>query len=303
MANLGVRVQDILAQVQQVRSMPEVDRNKMLTQALEGINRGSAGGQLIQVENLQPLTTSLLELDGAALEHAAEAATSLAESIKPVEHASSSGGSGKADALAQMIGQPDPKAVEVLHAAFTSLPVTARKAAIQLLPEQARPAVIAVQFLSSEQAGALSAQIPEIMSAAAVAQQPIPAAADCDNGTQEVEALKKARVDAVMSMRRVFTSLPQRARKELTKVVPAEQQGMVQMLDQCAEGIQEEDVVVMLDTMDGQLQGRKPSSGSGSGKGEDGEGESGKELKTQQMKELAHVAAAGARLETRRLWK
>jgi len=62
---------------------------------------------------------------------------------------------------------------------------------------------------------------------------------------------------------------------------------------------------VMLDTMDGQLQGRKPSSGSGSGsgKGEDGEGESGKELKTQQMKELARVAAAGARLETRRLWK
>ncbi len=52
-----------------------------------------------------------------------------------------------------------------VHKVFLALPTKGRRSAIQLLPEEARPVGVALQFISSAQVKTLASQLPQLQTA------------------------------------------------------------------------------------------------------------------------------------------
>ena len=95
-------------------------------------------------------------------------------------------------------------AVSTIHRKFKELPTVARKALIEELPQEVRPAVVALQFVPSAQAGAIARKLPKIrLAAEKVFSRP---------RKEKMSKRDAKRVDAAMEIQKSFT-LPPRARQ------------------------------------------------------------------------------------------
>ncbi len=179
------------------------------------------------------------------------------------------------------------------HKTFLALPLKARRALVNVLPEQMRPIGVALQFVSLDQARSLAMRLPALQEAAQVVAQ------DREHGGQQQQeqqqedaaAAHAARVKAAKLLRDTYMDLPDRSRRAMFQALPKEARPVAEM----AEGVKsEKDFDTLLRFVDG---GDEQQTGASKteGGGED-------QAEAAAKKQAKAAASLAARAEARRLW-
>lgn len=183
-----------------------------------------------------PVAAAIVALPDARIEAVAGAVQQLVGAVE-----STGGGGGGASVTAAIPAE----AVVTLAATFRELPPAARKASLQMVPNEMRPAAVAMQFMEPSQVGKLAAEAPELARAASAVMEAPPASTTAE----EYAKARAARLAAATKLHRVFKSLPPRARTEMARVLPPKVQPAVQM----ADGYEERDLDLVLTLVDKQM--------------------------------------------------
>jgi Ca2+-binding EF-hand superfamily protein len=182
----------------------------------------------------------------------------------------------------------DKDAVGRIHKQYKLLTPKARKVFYTQLPKEAQPVAKAMTHLSTKQCVDIVGQLPDLANALQTVTGD--GASQNGSGAADEEGAKTKRLDAAKKLFRVFKSIPEPARESLSELIPQEARGAVEM----ADGLSEDDVGVLLASMD-EKSGKAPAKQEG----KDGEEDEGKE----QRRKALQGAKIIARAETRRLWR
>jgi len=194
---------------------------------------------------------------------------------------------------ADCLSHIDTDAIERIHSHYKSLNNKAKRALIREIPEQARPVAKAMAHMDSKQVTTIVKQLPELTKAMDVVMQK-------DGNYRNKNAHSAKRLEAAKKIHRAFKLIPAKARQEMAEVLPKEARGLTQL----ADGIEEDDIEILLKTID------EKSSKSGTANSSNDEDydsiEKGEEKKTEeqlQKEKMIQGAKVVVRAETRRLWQ
>jgi len=163
-------------------------------------------------------------------------------------NASSSGTPPTEEIVAEQIASLATK----LHECYVAIPQKKRKAVLVLLPKEARVAAVALSFMSSEGVGNIVKSIPRLEEAVVNLQ----------NSEDVTPEFRNKRIDGAMFLRKIYMSIPERARRTVMQLVPEEGRPMIET----AEGLSsKKDFEQILDLVDGKTTSSKAVASGGNG--------------------------------------
>ena len=243
----------------------------------------------------RPILAVAKEMDEKTVKNIAKDIPDIVEAGKKLQDSNTK----NADSLSHI----DPDAVGRIHSHYKALNNKAKRALIKEIPEQARPMAKAMAHMETKILCSIVKQLPELTKAMEIVMKKNDNGNN--NGTNDAKIAGLKRLEAAKKLHRVFKQIPSKARQEMAEVLPKEARGVVEM----ADGIAEDDIGIILNTIDEKSNNSNNNNMHDDDGGEDEDInniEKGRKKKTKeqiQKEKMMQGAKLVARAEARRLWK